>query len=76
MEIDGKKIEFRSKGTMNSFKDDCLWSKCPVDVSTQEAVYWGAEIRCCEDEGCKQFAAEFASKAGEVFPGTIKNSLH
>ncbi len=67
IEIDGKKVVFGEKNFMNAVKDDCLWSACPVGVSTQEARYGCASIRCCEHAACKEWAARFAVKAAAVF---------
>lgn len=67
IEIDGKKVAFGEKNFMNAAKSDCLWSGCPVGVSTQEARYGCASIRCCKNAECMRWAAEFSIKAASVF---------
>lgn len=66
LEIEGKTVEFGEKNFMQG--NDCLWSECPVGVSTQEARYGAASIRCCEDEACMKWAAKFAIMCAASFP--------
>lgn len=63
IEIDGKTVTFGEKDFMNALKPDCLWSECPLGRSKQEARFGRASIRCCGDDACMRWAADFAVRA-------------
>lgn len=58
---DTLEVTFRPKSSWQ--KDDCINRSADYDCpnkSTLEAVCGTSKIRCCEDERCKQRAAEIA----------------
>lgn len=56
-----KEVTFQPKSSWQ--KEDCINNSaehhCP-NKSTLEAVCGIAQVRCCEDEGCKKRAADLA----------------
>jgi len=58
-----KKVIFRSKTEWQ--KPNCLFCG---ETATLEAAYGKAMIRCCEDEDCKNNAAELAKEIGQFVP--------
>lgn len=56
-----KKVVFNPKESWQ--KDDCLF--CPRKATLQ-ADYKDATIRCCDNQGCKDKAAETARESGDL----------